>query len=124
LDKTPLQHALQRGRYDIAHILIENGAAIDGITPEGHTILWLASNEGHLKDVEFLLNHDADPNSRGKGGISAISAARSSGYLSKCLFLLEVVRDHGKEYLKRPDLWNVYEFEENFRFWYQSRRRF
>ncbi|KAH8644966.1 hypothetical protein IG631_02430 [Alternaria alternata] len=124
LDKTPLQHALQRGRYDIAHILIENGAAIDGITPEGHTILWLASNEGHLKDVEFLLNHGADPNSRGKGGISAISAARSSGYFSKCLFLLEAVRDHGKEYLKRPDPWNVYEFEENFRFWYQSRRWF
>ena len=55
-NKTPLQYALQRRRYDIAHILIENGAAIDGITPEGHTILWLASNEGHSKDVEFLLN--------------------------------------------------------------------
>ncbi|CAN9328900.1 unnamed protein product [Alternaria alternata] len=114
-NKTPLQYALQRRRYDIAHILIENGAAIDGITPEGHTILWLASNEGHSKDVEFLLNQGADPNSCGKGGISAISAARSSGYLSKCLFLLEAVRDHGKEYLKRSVLWDVYEFE-NFGF--------
>ncbi|KAI4668626.1 uncharacterized protein J4E78_002453 [Alternaria triticimaculans] len=110
LDKTPLQHALKRRRYDLAHILIEKGASIDSITKEGNNILWQAVNDGYAKDVKFLLSHGADLRVVGRNGHSAISIATLHGY-GKCRFLLEKVRDHGKEYLERTDLWAVYETE-------------
>ena len=110
LDKTPLQHALKRRRYDIAHILIEKGESIDSITKEGNNILWQAANDGYAKDVKFLLSHGADPRVLGKNGVSGISVARMYEY-GKCRYLLEKVRDQGKEYLERPDLWVVYEDE-------------
>jgi hypothetical protein len=115
-DKTPLQCALQRRRYDITLILIENGAEIDSITPDGNNVLWKAANDGHVKDVEFLLDHGADPDSYGEDGESAIAAADSKRY-RKCSFLLETVRDHGKEDLKRSDLWKTYRNEISFQRW-------
>jgi len=82
----------------------------------GNNVLWNAANDGHVKDVEFLLDHGADPNSHGENGESAIATADSKLY-GKCRFLLETVRDHGKEDLKRPDLWEKYENKISFRRW-------
>ncbi|KAI4955645.1 hypothetical protein J4E91_001506 [Alternaria rosae] len=89
LDKIPLQHALKRRRYDIARILIKSGAVVDTITPDGSNVLWQAAKDGFAKDVEFLLDHGADPNSVGKDGESALAAAGSGRY------------DQRKEALKR-----------------------
>ncbi|KAI4711387.1 hypothetical protein J4E89_003952 [Alternaria sp. Ai002NY15] len=109
-DKTPLQQALKRRRYDIAGLFINKGASINSITKDGNNILWEAANDGYEKDVKFLLSHGADPRVVGKNRTSAISVATTYGY-GKCRFLLEKARDHGKEYLERTDLWAVYETE-------------
>lgn len=77
LDKTPLQHALKRRRYDIVRILIKSGAFVDTITPDGSNVLWQAAKDGFAKDVEFLLDHGADSNPVGKDGESALAAAGS-----------------------------------------------
>jgi ankyrin repeat protein len=90
-------------------MLIENGAAIDSITPNGSSALWQAANDGYVQDVEFLLNHGADPSSCGKNGKSAIATVPTE--YGKCRFLLETVRDRGKEQLKSSNLWDAYESE-------------
>jgi hypothetical protein len=102
--KTPLTHALSKRRYDIARLLLENGAPIDGPSrlEDSRTALWYAASEGYVKDVEFLLRHGAVPD---KGEYKPIRAASGS----KCEWLLETVMKHGKDYLERPDLWTVYE---------------
>jgi ankyrin repeat protein len=46
--KTPLMYALGRRRYDIASVLIENGALVDAVlgTTDELTALWHAANKG------------------------------------------------------------------------------
>ena len=102
-DKTPLQHALKRRRYDIARMLIKSGAVVDNITPDGSNVLWQAAKDGFAKDVEFLLDHGADPNSVGKDGKSALAAAESGQY-GKCRFLLRQAIDQRKEESERREL--------------------
>ena len=101
-EKTPLQHALQRRRYDIAHILIRSGAAIDAITPNGSSVSWKAVKDGYgsAKDVEFLLDHGADPYSVGKNGKSALAVARPTRNC-KCSLLLMQAIDRRKGGLDR-----------------------
>ncbi|KAI4655828.1 hypothetical protein J4E93_000543 [Alternaria ventricosa] len=102
-DKTPLQHALKKRRYDIARILIKSGAVVDTITPDGSNVLWQAAKDGFAKDVEFLLDHGADPNSVGKDGKSALAAAESGQY-GKCRFSLRQAIDQRKEESERREL--------------------
>jgi hypothetical protein len=109
--KTPLRYALEKRRYDIARVLIENGARVDAVpryTTDKATALWGAAKNGHVKDVEFLLRHGANPDYPGGVKDSPITVTRRH---KKCQFLLLKVRNHGKDYLDLPNLWDIYDRE-------------
>jgi hypothetical protein len=104
----PLNYALDKQRCDMARVLLENGADVDARPKErdGKTALWRAAEQGHINDVKLLLEHGAQPSHK-KPDLSPLYATR----YRKCRFLLEKVMEHGKEYLSRPDLWQIYDEE-------------
>ena len=53
-------------------------ALTSGVGP-GQTALLLASHQGHLKLVRFLLKAGADPNAAAKDGATPLIAAASGG---------------------------------------------
>jgi hypothetical protein len=93
--------------------LLEHGATVDAVTSirTGQNALWLAAVAGYSKDVESLLRHGASPEHPNREH-SPMAIARK-GHYKKCIFLLEKVKDHGKEYLERLDLWHLYENEQD-----------
>ncbi|KAK6507675.1 hypothetical protein TWF481_006098 [Arthrobotrys musiformis] len=56
-NETPLYLAVENGREVVARILIDNGADLTALTPEGHTLLFTAAANGHKAIVELLLSH-------------------------------------------------------------------
>jgi len=112
----PLQYALSKRNYDMARILLECGADVDGVSNKkgGQTALCHAAQMGYTEDVKFLLEHGADPFL--KSPESAYDLASGHCY-NKCSFLLKKIGKHGKEYLGRSDLWDIYEDEREQRHW-------
>lgn len=106
--RPPLNYALAKRRYDMARVLLENGADVDARTKKlgGKTALWQAAEQGYINDVKLLLEHGAQPSHEKR----AFSPLYATGY-RKCRFLLLKVMEHGKEYLSRPDLWQIYDEE-------------
>ncbi|ETS75581.1 hypothetical protein PFICI_12525 [Pestalotiopsis fici W106-1] len=82
---TALRTALRSDSLQIAALLLENGVVVDGLS---HSSIWTA-REGHLKTVEFLLNHGL--------AIDALwdNTARFAPY-SKYLNALEAAAGHGR----------------------------
>ena len=59
---SPLAHAVQRDRWDLAEILVEAGANLNIQTGgEGDTPLHVAAAKGDAKRVRWLLDRGADP---------------------------------------------------------------
>jgi ankyrin repeat protein len=56
--RTPLFHAAAAGSVDICHILLDNGADIDGADGFGRTPLCVACRHGHFVIAELLLTHN------------------------------------------------------------------
>ena len=70
--------------------LLEAGARVDDVAPEGHTALVAASSEGRLKDVKLLLDAGANPNLSGGDDLgTALVAAAGHGHLEIMELLLE-----------------------------------
>ena len=55
---TPLLLACALGYTNIAEILLEHGACVNGRNEWGESPLWIASEEGYLDVVKLLLNHN------------------------------------------------------------------
>lgn len=59
---TPLHVAASRGQHEVARLLLEHGADVQGPSAEGEwTPLVFASYRGHLDAVKVLLDHGAHP---------------------------------------------------------------
>ena len=60
---TPLAHAIQRNRWDLAELLIDSGANVNVRVgdSDGNSPLHLAAAGGDVKKVEWLLSKGADP---------------------------------------------------------------
>ena len=70
--------------------LLEAGASVDEVSPEGHTALVAASSEGRLKDVKLLLDAGANPNLKGGNELgTALVAAAGHGHLEIMDLLLD-----------------------------------
>lgn len=50
------------GHFELARLLIEAGAEIEGKTRNGYTALHLAAQYGHRLIIDLLLEHGANPN--------------------------------------------------------------
>jgi ankyrin repeat protein len=52
-----LQKAVIKGRYNIAQLLVENGADVYAVDDYGNNILHLAAQFGHAPLISFALSH-------------------------------------------------------------------
>jgi len=76
---TPLAHAIQRNRWDLAELLIESGAKVNVQVGDrdGNTPLHLAAAEGDVKRVKWLLSRGADPHFKNYRQLTPLEFSRS-----------------------------------------------
>jgi ankyrin repeat protein len=60
----PLTQAISRNRYDVAVLLIENGANAKAENADHYTLLHVATSTDNPRLAELLLQHGADINAR------------------------------------------------------------
>lgn len=87
------------GDLAIVKSLVERGNPADSSDPDGSTLLMLASREGHVRVVEYLIAQKAAVNRRNKFGDTALMGACIKGKLGVVKLLL----DHGAEI--NPEGW-------------------
>lgn len=75
----PLHTAAVHGRLDIARLLLDAGAAVDGSDVDESTPLHVAALRRQGEMVEFLLERGADVNRRDRNGACSLSFAAFSG---------------------------------------------
>ena len=59
---SPLEAAVEWRYGGMADYLVQHGANVNRINPQGSSLLAIASAQGNLTMVSFLLSHNADPN--------------------------------------------------------------
>ncbi len=84
---TPLLFAARQGDIDSARLLLDAGANVNEVLPDGTSALVLAAHSGNGTFAAFLLDHGADPNADG-GGYTALHAAVLRGDLALAKTLL------------------------------------
>jgi ankyrin repeat protein len=72
---TPLLFAARQGCVECEQVLLDAGAKINTVDPEGISPVVLAIINGHYDAAGFLLNHGADPNLADDAGRTALFAA-------------------------------------------------
>ncbi len=72
----PMHYAAMRGHVGIMALLAERGASVDFASENGTTPLMLASGEGRIDAVSFLLRRGADAARTNQAGRSAADFAR------------------------------------------------
>lgn len=91
---SPLMAAASEDRTDMLQILLERGADVNYINPDGWTALIEAADEGSLSSARILLAAGADPNLKGRQSYrSAIAMAASEGYPEIMSILIEAGAD-------------------------------
>jgi ankyrin repeat protein len=81
--------ACLKGNLEVVKELVSKDTRLaDQIHAAGMTPLQLASYNGHLPVVEFLVSIGVDVNSKGRGGWTALHMACSQGHLATVKFLV------------------------------------
>jgi hypothetical protein len=88
---TPLELALEFGSMDIAQILLEKGADIDGKNDNGSTPLISSAINGCKQAVAFLLKHGADIKICNNDRLNAITGA----YFEKQVEIVTLLKSKG-----------------------------
>ncbi|KAJ5078566.1 palmitoyltransferase hip14 [Anaeramoeba ignava] len=86
-NQTPLHWASHRGNYDIAVLLIKNGANINKQDNTGNTPLHLACKHGNRKIVELLLKNNTDFLIKNNSQETPIDLAVHSGKIETARFI-------------------------------------
>lgn len=79
LGMTPLMRAVNRDSTDIAAVLLDAGARVDGIGADGLTPLHIAARADAADSMGLLLDEGADPGIRSSSGMNTLDHAASSG---------------------------------------------
>lgn len=75
LEWSALHYAVFAGNADVAKLLMERGADVNGRAPNGSTVLMMAAREGHEALAKALLDAGADPSPKNEWGDDALSWA-------------------------------------------------
>lgn len=75
----PLIYAAWQGQTDVVKYLLEKGADIDAVSPNGISALMMAARSGHFDTVKLLLWEVADPNIKSDSGGTALAWALKAG---------------------------------------------
>jgi hypothetical protein len=113
-DLTPLTLVIKNRRYDLARVLMQHGAYVDGVPDTGEpvTALWHAAKAGYrgygdvvLPGVKFLLKHGADPDFGGdwRSPLHAVE-----GLWPDVQYLLRQAHDYGHDVALSPESWKKY----------------
>jgi len=81
--------AATRGNTALLRHQIKGGIDANTSLPNGHSLLMLASGNGHLDSVRFLLAHGAHPNNRSDPGFTALMSASAGGHADVVKALLD-----------------------------------
>jgi hypothetical protein len=79
----PLDRAVHRYRRDLAQVLLDDGANVQTKNREGRTALQCAVRRGYLPDVQFLIEHGADPSTVKEGWVDAIGLCQRAAAHTK-----------------------------------------
>ena len=84
-----LINASQKGQFDVAKHLLENGVAVDSQNSDGQSALISASKAGHHNFAKFLLDNGAKVDLQDCHGHSALMDASKGGHRELASLLLE-----------------------------------
>lgn len=90
--ETPLFVAAQKN-YEVAKLLIDHGADVNGRGEYGMTVLMNAAKEGNLDIVKALVENGADINARDESGNTAFMVAASNNRLD----IINYLHDQGAD---------------------------
>src|SRR5208282_116425 len=88
IGETLLQSAAGKGKLAVVKLLLDSGAAVDGLQQPGLTALHYAAGNGHKAIVDLLLSKGAKPDAQTAGGVTALHLAARKGYESVAKALL------------------------------------
>ena len=86
---TALLAACNYGHVEVARLLLDHGADVDGCLGDGWSALMAACCHGSRAVASLLLERGADPQRRDGGGYTALLCAASQGRAECALLLLE-----------------------------------
>jgi ankyrin repeat protein len=78
--ETLLQSAAAKGKLAVVKLLLESGAAVDGLQQPGLTALHYAAANGHKAVVDLLLSKGAKPGAQSGNGVTPLNLAARKGY--------------------------------------------
>ncbi|KXG46045.1 uncharacterized protein PGRI_049010 [Penicillium griseofulvum] len=84
----PLLVALGIGDYDIAELLLQNGASVDVVDQRGLSVLWWACSSGNLAIVGLVLRYNAAIDPVGPDGTTPMRYYAEKGKVEIARFLI------------------------------------
>src|ERR1019366_7029997 len=78
--ETLLESAAAKGKLAVVNVLLENGAAADGLQQPGLTPLHYAAANGHKAIVDLLLSKGAKADAQNQSGVTPLHLAARKGY--------------------------------------------
>lgn len=85
--RTALTVAADRGRYDVAKLLLDKGADVGYTDKDNVTAMMAAASNGHERLVRLLALHGADPYVKNNRGQTALDMATSNSHEPVASFL-------------------------------------
>jgi len=79
----------KREAPETVRFLLQHGAPVDAVGPQGKTALHQAAAAGHLRVMQVLLEYGADPALRDDSGATALDLAQSRGKTAAVALLMK-----------------------------------
>ena len=90
---TALHHVADKGRADIAELLIESKVQVNATTAWETTALYMAAQRGYIDAVKVLIASGADPNITSQWDSSPLASAAENGHTDITQLLLPITTD-------------------------------
>ena len=90
-----LYDACEKGKVDVARLLLDKGAEVDRACEDGRTPLYIACQNGHVDAARLLLDKGAEVDRAMKDGVTPLMIAQHQGHSSIVALLEEHSRSSG-----------------------------